>query len=166
MKKGLLGLIYFLKTVFWKHRKQLCVCVCFQRFPLTNYQSDGCGSTLPLSYIYNYQSDVHVTYYWDELWGKESTGSESGPHGRLEQVLYFQKCLLLLICFWLSLTLTCNIVSQYSRILCTRIKDSMFCGLKTVSPLFIYLFYIYIVESQFVTQTHKNWVISPMSPIQ
>ena len=145
MKKGLLGLIYFLKTVFWEHRKQLCVCVCFQRFPLTNYQSDGCGSTLPLSYIYNYQSDVHVTYYWDELWGKESTGSESGPHGRLEQVLYFQKCLLLLICFWLSLTLTCNIVSLYSRILCTRIKDSMFCGLKTVSPSFIYLFILYIL---------------------
>ena len=81
--------------------------------------------------ITNQTSDVHVTYYWDELWGKESTGSESGPHGRLEQVLYFHRCLFLLICFWLSLTLTCNIVSQYSSILCTRIKDSMFRGLKS-----------------------------------
>ena len=123
----------------------VCVCVCVFRdfhWPITN-QTVVVILFLYHIYIYNYQSDVHVTYYWDELWGKESTGSESGPHGRLEQLLYFQKCLFLLICFWLSLTLTCNIVSQYSRTLCTRIKDSMFCGLKTVSPVFLFYYYYF-----------------------
>ena len=63
-EKGASWLDLFPENCFLKTQKtNVCVCVCFQRFPLTNYQSDGCGSTLPLSYIYNYQSDVHVTYY-------------------------------------------------------------------------------------------------------
>ena len=134
-KRGFLAWFISWK-LFSENIENKCVCMCFFRDyhrPITN---QTVVVLLFFCHIYNYQSDVHVTYYWDELWGKEWTGSESGPHGRLEQLLYFQKCLFLLICFLLSLTLACNIVSQYSRILCTRIKDSMFCGLKTVSPAF------------------------------
>ena len=109
-------LVYNFKQQFsvFKHTYQTgpfkCVCMCFFRDyhrPITN---QTVVVLLFFCHIYNYQSDVHVAYYWDELWGKESTGSESGPHGRLEQLLYFQKCLFLLICFWPSLTLACNIV--------------------------------------------------------
>ena len=96
--------------LFSENIENKCVCMCFFRDyhrPITN---QTVVVLLFFCHIYNYQSDVHVAYYWDELWGKESTGSESGPHGRLEQLLYFQKCLFLLICFWPSLTLACNIV--------------------------------------------------------
>ena len=65
-KRGFLAWFISWK-LFSENIENKCVCVCFQRFPLTNYQSDGCGSTLLLSYIYNYQSDVHVTYYWDDF---------------------------------------------------------------------------------------------------